>query len=94
MFGGLSVDVLAEADPDNNNDQLVVSDRVDDSISAHPKTIPILHSSKLLATRRPRVSGQRMNTGHDALTVLLLTKGLDLLGRGRLDQNPITCHAA
>jgi hypothetical protein len=27
------------------------------------------------------------------LPVLLLVNGLDLLGRGRLDQNPIACHA-
>jgi hypothetical protein len=27
------------------------------------------------------------------LPVSLLVNGLDLLGRGRLDQDPITCHA-
>jgi hypothetical protein len=27
------------------------------------------------------------------LPLSLLVNGLDLLGRGRLDENPITCHA-
>jgi len=37
-------------------------------------------SSELLATRRPRILGQRTDASHDALTVLLGVNGLKLLG--------------
>jgi hypothetical protein len=81
-------------DPDHDDDQFPVPDRVDDSIPADSYAIPIVHSSELLATRRPRIVGQRTDAGHDALTVLFGVNGLKLLGRGRLDENPIACHAA
>jgi len=81
-------------DPDHDDEQLPVPDRVDDSIPADSYAIPVALSGELLATRRPRIIGQRTDASHDALTVLLLVNGLDLLGRRRLDEDPITCHAA
>ena len=80
--------------PDHDDNQFPVPDQVEDAIPAHSYAIPIALSGKLLATRRARIIGQRTDPGHDALTVPLWVNGLDLLGRGRLDQNPITCHAA
>jgi len=53
--------------PDHDDEQLPVSDRVDDSIPADSYTIPVVLSSELLATKRPRIIGQRTDTGHDAL---------------------------
>ena len=94
MPAGLAIDVLAMADTDDDNEQLPVSYRVDDSKSANPHTIPILPSRKLFTTSRSRIVPERMNRRHDALTVRLLINGLDLLGCGRLDQDAISCHAA
>ena len=82
------------SNPDHHHEQLPVSDGVDDSIPAHSYPIPIVLSGKLLAPRWPRTMGQRMDGSHDALAVLLLINGLDLLGRRRLDEDSIACHAA
>ena len=81
-------------DPDDEDHQLRVPDRVDDSIPARSHAVPIVVASELFATGRPWNIGQRTDAGDDALTILLLVNGLDLLGRGRLDQDPISCHAA
>jgi hypothetical protein len=81
-------------DPDHDDEQLPVPDGVDDSIPAHPDTVPIALPGRLLATRWPRIIGQRTDAGHDVLTVLLFVNGLDLLGRGRLDKDLISSHAA
>jgi hypothetical protein len=65
-----SIDGLAMPDQDHDDEQLPVPDRVDDSIPAHSYTIPIVLSSELFATRRPRIIGRRTDAGRDALTVL------------------------
>jgi hypothetical protein len=80
--------------PDHDDDQFPVPDRVDDSIPADSYAIPIVRSNELLATRRTRILGQRTDAGHDALTVFFGVNGLKLLGGGRFDENPIICHAA
>jgi hypothetical protein len=81
-------------DPDDEDHQLRVPDRVDDPIPAHSNAVPIVFASELLATGRSGIIGQQTDAVNDALTILLLVNGLDLLGRGRLDQDPISCHAA
>ena len=81
-------------DPDDEDHQLGVTDRVDNPIPAHSNAVPIVFASELLATGQPGIIGQRTDAGDDALTILLLVNGLDLSGRGRLDQDPISCHAA
>ena len=92
--GGSARDVLSMPDPDDEDHQLLVLDRVDDSIPAHSDAVPIVLDGELLAAGRPGIIGQRTDAGNDALTILLLVDGLDLFGRGRLDQDPIFCHAA
>jgi len=94
MSTNSSIDVLAMPDPYHDDEQLSVPDGVNDSIPAHSYAISIALSGELLATRRPRIISQGTYASHDALTVFLLVNGLDLPGRGRLDQDPITCHAA
>ena len=81
-------------DPDDEDHELRVLDRVDDPIRAHADAVPIQLAGELLATGRPGIIGQRADAGNDALTILLLVNGLDLSGRGRLDQDLIFCHAA
>ncbi len=80
--------------PDDEDEQFRVADGVNDAIAAGPDTVPTLLTGELLATRRPRVIHQRMDAGHDALPILPLINGLDFLGRGRLDEDPISCHAS
>lgn len=92
--GGSAVNVLAMPDSDDEDHQLGVTDLVDDPKSAYPDAVPIVLAGELFAAGRPGVVGQRTDAGDDALAVLLLVNGLDLFGRGRLDQDPITCHAA
>ena len=87
------INVLAMPNPDHDDDQFPVPDRVDDSIPADSYTIPIVRSNELLATWRTRILGQRTDTGHDALTVLFGVNGLKFLGGGRLDEDLIACHA-
>ena len=91
---GSAINVLAMPDFDDEDDQLRVTDLVDDPIPADSDAVPIVLAGELFATGRPGIVGQRTDAGDDALTVLLLVNGLELLGRGRLDQDPITCHAA
>ena len=81
-------------DPDDEDHQLLVLDRVDDPIPAYSDAVPIVLASELLATGRPGSIGQGTDAGNDALTILLLVNGLDLFGRRRLDQDPIFFHAA
>lgn len=81
-------------DPDDEDDQLVIGYRVDNPKSADADAVAIALPGKLLAPDGPRFMRQRENARNDALSVFLFVNGLNLLGRGRLDQDPITCHAA
>ena len=74
--------------------QFLVLDREDDPIPAYSDAVPIVLAGELLAAGRPGIIGQRTDAGDDALTILLLVNGLDLFGRGRLDEDPISSHAA
>jgi hypothetical protein len=90
----LSICVLAIRDADDEYQQIDVGNRVDNSMPPDAHTIPSAFAGKLLATDRPRLIRQRQNPRHDALPISLMVDGLDLFGRGRLDQNPIFFHAA
>ncbi len=94
VLGGLSIDVLAVSDADDEYQQLIVTDRVHDPVSPHADPVTFTLPSKFLAPDRSRLICQRQDSRHDALPVSLLVNGLDLPGRGRLNQDPITCHAA
>jgi hypothetical protein len=94
VLGGLSINVFPMGNPYDENEELVVGDGIDDSKSADPNAVPVVFPRELLAPRRPRLAGQAEDSRHDTLPVSLLVNGLDLFGRGRLDENPITCHAA
>ena len=94
VLGGLSIDVLAVRDSNDEHHQLVIGNGVNDSILTDPDAVSIGLSRELFAPCRPRFLRQREYLRHDALPISLLVNGLDLLGRRRLDQYPITCHAA
>ena len=72
---------------------MIVGDGVQHSISPHTDAITVALARKLLAPNWPWLVRKGANTRNDALPVFLLVNGLDLLGRGRLDQDPIACHA-
>ena len=74
--------------------QVVIGDRVDDSILTDPDAVSVTLPRELFAPSRSRLFRQGENLRHDALPISLWVNGLDLLGRRRLDQDPITCHAA
>jgi hypothetical protein len=94
VLGGLPIDVLAVRDSYDEQKELIVRDRVHNPVSPHADSIAIALPSKLLAPDWPWLMCQRHNSCHDALPVSSLINGLDLPGRGRLDQDPIACHAA
>ena len=94
MLGGLSIDILPVCDSDHEHDQLIVGDGIDNSIMTDADAISVTLPSELFAPSRSRFFRQLENLRHDALPISLLVNGLDLLGRRRLDQDPITCHAA
>lgn len=94
MLGGLPINVFPVSNSHDEDQQFVVGDRVDNSKPTNPNAIPVALTCKLLGSGRPRLVRQGENLRHDALPVSLLVNGLDLLGRGRLDEDPITCHAA
>ena len=85
---------LAVGDSDGNHHQVVVGDRVGDPISTNAHAVAIAFPNKLFASDRPRFFHRSPNARPDALSVFLLVNGLNLLGRGRLDQDPIACDAA
>ena len=93
VLGSLSVDVLAVRNSHDENEQFAVGDGVQNSVSPDTDAVTVALSSKLLAPNWPRLVREPENARNDALPILLLVNGLDLLGRGRLDQNPIACHA-
>jgi hypothetical protein len=84
-LGGSAIDVFAVPDPNDEDEEFRICDRVKNSIPPSTNPISILLARQFLAPGRPGISGQRSNAGHDALAVLLLINGLDLLGRGRLE---------
>jgi hypothetical protein len=92
VLGGLPIDVFTICDSYDENLELGISNRVHNPIPADPNPIAIALSRQLLTPDRARLLGELQNARHNALPVFLLVNGLDLLGRGRLDQDPITCH--
>ena len=93
MLGGLKIDVSAVRDPDAEQPsrRRRLSRQLDsDQFGPGSDRLP----GELFAPDRPSLLPQRANARHDALPVFLLVNGLNLLGRRRLDQDPIACHAA
>jgi hypothetical protein len=82
------------ADPHDHDDSLVVADGIDDPVSADANPVAVSLSRELLATCRPWTIHQRSDGGDDAPTILYLAHGVDLPGRGRLDEDSIASHGA
>jgi hypothetical protein len=89
----LSIGAFAVADPDDRDDGAGVIDLVDNPIRVLANAV-LLPCSEPLTTRGSRIAPARPDSGDDALTVLLGSDGIELLGgRGR-DEQPIVGHAA
>jgi hypothetical protein len=81
-------------DPNYDDEQLLVFDRINHSISSHSDAIPVVFSSELLAALGARIVAEPADRRHDSLSVLLGADRLDFLGRGRFDEDLISSHAA
>ena len=68
--------------------------RVDDPVGALADPVPLRLTSQLLAAGRPRYPGEGLNSGRDPDAHTAGLNGFEFLGRGRLDQYAIACHAA
>ena len=88
------VDVPAVAHLHDDDDQLVVSNLVNDPPDPLAHSILIFCSSELLAARRSRVAGERQNPIHHGAPDLPGFDPLDFLGGRRLDAEAIVSHAA
>jgi hypothetical protein len=87
-----SVDVAAMTDLEDRDSEVLVLNLVQDAVPplSNPKQIV---AGELLAARRPRLTGQPLYPRRNASPVLR-GKPFELLGRRRLDQQPIACHDA
>ncbi len=82
------------ADAKDHDDELRVSDGIDDAIVTDANAVAVGLTRELLATGRTRISGQPANPGDKADTVFFLVHGFDFFGRGAFDDDSIACHAA
>lgn len=88
------VDVPAVAHLHDDDDQLVVSNLVNDPPDPLAHSILISSSSEPLAARRSRVACERQNPIHHGAPDLPGFDPLDFLGGRRLDAEAIVSHAA
>lgn len=87
------VHILAISDTYHVDDQLAVTNLIDDPIIALPDSIEFA-GRQLSRDRRSRFVGEFPNAADDSLPVLLSTDRCEFLCRGRLDQNSIFSHCA
>ena len=80
-------------DPDDEDYEGLVFDRVDDAILTLADSVSVL-ASQLFASRRTWVIGERMDALHDPLAKPFLRDRLDLADCRWLDLDAISCHCA
>jgi hypothetical protein len=90
----LSIHLTPMTDLDDQDDTLGVIDRIHDAVVALPDAISIRVSRQFLATGRPRVTGESLDSRHEPLQVGLLRDGLQFFDRRALDGKSISCHGA
>lgn len=81
------------ANLEDHDRRRLVLDGVNDSIFPYPDPVQVSRARQLLAAGRARVLRERLDSGDDALTFLLLANRLDLLGGRLLDGKAIPSHA-
>ncbi|MGI9040199.1 MAG: hypothetical protein ACR2HK_03675 [Gemmatimonadales bacterium] len=88
----LAIYILTVPDLHHDNSADVIVDGVDDSVITLPDAILLL-PGQFLAPGRPGLGGERPHA-RDDLSAKFEGKSLQLFDGGRLDQQPIACHAA
>lgn len=81
------------ADLDYLHNQVLIFDGIEDAITSLSYTVLLLAGDFLDAVGA-RVVGQLEDTLDQSLTILLRGNSFDFFDRGRLNQEPIFCHAA
>jgi hypothetical protein len=79
---------------DDHDDMRFVVHSVDDSVRALADSVALLVSGELLAPRRTRILDKALDPRNDPDTGAARLDGLELFGRGRVDEDAIACHAA
>lgn len=82
------------ADLDDFDDSPLVVHRVDDSVRALPDSVALGLAGEFLATKRTWSTDEGLNSRRDPNAHSAGLDGLELFGRGRLDEDAIACHAA
>ena len=81
-------------DLDDLNDLLVVIYRVDDPVGTLANPIALGLAGKFLAVRWARRARKALDSSHNPRAQPSMLDRLELLDRGRLDEDAIACHAA
>src|SRR3989339_1177378 len=81
------------ADLDHLHDQGLVGDGIKDTVTSLPHPVLIL-PGYFFAPRWTRVLSQLADALHHPLAIPLQRNGFDVFDRRKLDQQPISCHAA
>lgn len=92
--GGLPIDLAPVPDLENLDRTRTVVDQVDDSVRPLADAIALVRSGKLLAAVWPRIRAESGDPGDDSGPDSPRRDGRELLGSGRLDEDPIARHAA
>jgi len=87
------MDVLAVPDLNDREGATRVINLVHDSVWTLANAVLLL-GSELLRARGAGFSHESVNARNDALAIALGPDGLEFLGRGGGDEQPIACHAA
>jgi hypothetical protein len=67
---------------------------IDDPVVALPRSIAVGMAGQFLATWRPRLGTQRLDTGDDTPSLLLSRNPLEFFRSRPFDPDAISCHAA
>ena len=88
-----TINLATVPNPDDDNNEFVVTNFVDDPVLSLAHAVTIV-SGQFLATARPGIPGQTLDSLHKSLSILPGGYGYKLLpGRG-LDNDPISSHCA
>lgn len=94
LLAGSSIDIPPMADFDHQNLRRGIIDRVNDAVGPDADAVELRRPRELFAPVGARLESERSDALDQPLPAPPLPHGLKLLGRARLDEDSIACHAA
>ena len=81
-------------DPDNRYRKVVIIDTIDDPKVTLPDPKPCRPARELFTSTGTGIIREGTDSGYDPPAILRVPDPLEFLHCGRLDRDPIICHAA